>query len=101
MTYHLTDQAAQDLAEILDQSYDLFGEDRAVRTGLEFDRAMQWLGESPGLGHVREDLAPPGRNLRFWTVLRRFVIVYQPDTTPVEIVRILDGARDIGALLAE
>ncbi len=56
------------------------------------------LAAMPGMGHLREDLAP--EPLRFWPVRRRYLIIYRPDTSPIEIVRVLSGYRDIQTLLS-
>ncbi|HEY7334245.1 MAG TPA: hypothetical protein VH639_05120 [Bryobacteraceae bacterium] len=39
--------------------------------------------------------------MRFWTVQRypNYIVVYDPATTPVRIVRILHGMRDIEKML--
>ena len=54
------------------------------------------LAAMPGMGHSREDLAP--EPLRFWPV-RHYLIIYRPDTKPIEIVRVLSGYRDLQTLL--
>ena len=59
------------------------------------------LGENPGLGHLRKDLTPADRTLRYQTVLKRVVIVYQPDVIPIRVVGVFDGAKDIAAILPE
>jgi hypothetical protein len=48
------------------------------------------------MGHYREDLTH--RPVLFWTV-HNFLIVYRPETRPLEIIRILSGWRDVAALL--
>ncbi len=45
---------------------------------------------------VREDLTD--EPLRFWPV-RRYLIVYRPDSDPLEIVRVLSAYRDVKKLL--
>jgi plasmid stabilization system protein ParE len=62
----------------------------------EIYAAAHRLAEMPEMGHVREDVADP--SLKFWN-LHSYLVVYRPDTRPVEIVRILSGYRDIGGLL--
>jgi plasmid stabilization system protein ParE len=59
--------------------------------------AFDLLALQPGLGHHRRDLTD--QPVRFWTVMRRYMIVYR-DRSPVEIVRVLSGYRDIATLLA-
>lgn len=68
----------------------------ADRVIAEIYDAIQNLVKMPGMGHVREDLAD--RSHRFWPV-RDFLIVYHPDTTPLEIVRVFRGSQDIPSLI--
>ena len=58
--------------------------------------AFRKLARMPGLGHFRRDLAI--EPLRFWHV-RRYLIIYRSDKRPIEIVRVLHGARDIQVVL--
>jgi len=46
----------------------------------------------PHLGHVREDVTVT--HLRFWSHYS-YLIVYNPNSKPLEVVRILHGARDL------
>ncbi len=62
------------------------------------DDAMQLLAENPMIGHIRRDLA--GDDVRFWSVFK-YLIVYHPETTPLQVVRVLHGRRDLKALLTE
>ena len=41
--------------------------------------------------------------VRFWTVTRfpNFIVVYRPDTKPLQIVAVLYGKRDLKSLLSE
>jgi antitoxin ParD1/3/4/toxin ParE1/3/4 len=70
----------------------------ARRVRSELRAAMRKLADMPGMGHLREDLAH--EQLRFWSVYS-YLIVYRPDTRPLQIVRVLHGARDVRALLEE
>ncbi len=54
------------------------------------------MARMPGMGHVREDLTDEA--LRVWTV-RSYMIVYRPETHPLQIVRVLSGYRDVEAEL--
>ena len=51
----------------------------------------------PTIGHLREDLADD-ETLRFWPI-RHYLIIYRPDSQPLEIVRVLSGRRDLKMLL--
>ena len=61
----------------------------------EIHSAFDLLAHSPKLGHLREDLTKS--NVRFWLV-RNYLVIYQ-DSSPLEIVRFLNGFRDIADLL--
>ncbi|MCK4658477.1 MAG: type II toxin-antitoxin system RelE/ParE family toxin [Phycisphaerae bacterium] len=93
--YVLTPAAELDLGEIeayLSQQ----SQDSTSRVLTQLHTAMLRLAEMPGLGHLRQDLA--GEALRFWTVYS-YLIVYRPDTKPLQIIRVLHGARDVKAIL--
>ncbi len=93
--YVLSWLAAADLDDIWDfiAKRNIDAADRVID---ELYRAIRKLAEMPKMGHVREDLAD--RTHHFWPV-RDFLIIYHPDTKPIEIVRVLRGARDIPGLL--
>ena len=57
---------------------------------------MRRLARSPEIGHLREDLAD--EPLQFWPVYS-YLIIYRPQTRPIQILRILHGSRDIRAIL--
>ncbi|MBI3820251.1 MAG: type II toxin-antitoxin system RelE/ParE family toxin [Planctomycetes bacterium] len=60
--------------------------------------AMRRVGESPGLGHRRDDLGD--ETLRVFAVRPYpYLIIYRPNTKPLQIIRLIHGARDVGALL--
>jgi plasmid stabilization system protein ParE len=60
--------------------------------------AMRLIAERPAVGHTRKDLADEG--VRFWPVFS-YLVIYRPDTSPVQIVRVLHGKRDVRRLLEE
>ena len=93
--YVVSPAAAEDLDEIwlFIARDDL---DAAQRVVDEIEIACRQLAENPGLGHVREDLA--ARSFRFWPV-RSYLIIYRPETTPLQIIRFWHGARGIPNLL--
>lgn len=91
----LTEQAEVDVDEI----WEYIAEnniDTADRIREQLYAAMQKLADMPGMGHLRLDLADERH--RFW-VVRPYVIVYRPDTHPLQIIRVLHGAQDIERLL--
>ena len=58
--------------------------------------AFEALGQTPGMGHTRADLTP--LPLLFWTV-GAYLIIYRAEGTPVEIVAMTQGSRDIPVFL--
>ena len=56
------------------------------------------LSHMPGMGHTRTDLTD--RPVLFWSV-HDLLVAYRPDTRPIEIVRVLHGARGPEALRRE
>jgi plasmid stabilization system protein ParE len=63
----------------------------------ELFEACQRLADKPDLGHFRRDLTE--RPVRFFTVRRTYFIVYDPASEPLEVLRVLHGARDVSWLL--
>jgi len=53
----------------------------------------------PGAGHKREDLAEE-RPVLFWP-MRDFLIIYERDTSSIQIVTIARGTRDIPTLISK
>lgn len=94
--YVVTPAADTDLNEIWQYVFGESGQRRADALELQLHKDMQRIGRHPGIGHVREDLAD--EHLRVWST-HRFLIVYRPQTRPVQIIRVLHGARDIAALM--
>jgi antitoxin ParD1/3/4/toxin ParE1/3/4 len=89
--------ARTDLVEIWDYyAVELENPNVADRTRDEIFAAFRTLAKSPGRGHFRNDLA--SESLRFWLV-RRYLIVYRSEKSPLEIVRILHSSRDVQAIL--
>ena len=62
----------------------------------EIRTALKLLGSNPGIGHTREDLTD--RPVKFWPVYS-YLIVYNPETKPVQIIRMLHGMRDVEEIL--
>lgn len=59
-----------------------------------FDR----LADMPGIGHFRDDLLD--RRHKFWTVYS-YLVVYRWEITPLQILAVVHGARDLGAFLSQ
>ena len=54
------------------------------------------LGQTPGMGHRREDLT--AYPVLFWPV-GAYLVIYRAENRPIEIVAMTQGARDIPAFL--
>ena len=96
-TYLLTTAADADIEEIWQYLARQSGPGAADRLQDQLHAAMKRLAQSPGMGHFRADLAD--EPLRFWAV-HSILIVYRPETKPLQIIRVLHGARDIAFLLS-
>jgi antitoxin ParD1/3/4/toxin ParE1/3/4 len=70
--------------------------DAADRVECEIKKAVSMLAANPGLGHLRRDLT--SKTVRFWCVYS-YLIIYDPDSRPLEVVRILSGYRDVTTML--
>jgi len=57
---------------------------------------MVYLAGTPGAGHWRKDLTD--QPVRFFPIYS-YLIVYRPETKPLQVVGILHGRRDVEQLL--
>ena len=92
--FRLSPEAARDIRE----SWVYVAEDSipsARRLRLQIFDACQRLADHPGIGHSRPGLTE--KPLLFWPV-GSYLIIYKP-TRPIEIVRVVHGARDIPSLV--
>jgi antitoxin ParD1/3/4/toxin ParE1/3/4 len=95
--YVLTTLAATDIRAIV--QYIRQRSPRAAKTvRAQLRAAMSKLAAFPGMGHLREDVAD--EPLRFWSVYS-FLLVYRPETKPLEIVRVVHGARDLESIFKD
>jgi plasmid stabilization system protein ParE len=90
--YTLTREAEQDLTDIV--AYIASDSVNAAENVLsEFEATFPKLGDMPGLGHFREELLP--QSYRFHSVYS-YLVVYRWERTPIEIIAIIHGGRDLG-----
>lgn len=90
-SYRLTPAAEDDLFTI----WIFIAEDNlpaADRVEADIFDACQRVAQKPDLGHFRRDLTD--KPVRFFAVRGTYLIVYDPDTSPLEVLRVLHGARD-------
>ncbi len=93
--FRLSCEAAGDITQI----FDYIAEDSidaAQRVRAEIYDELKKLAANPGLGHKRQDLT--NRELLFWPVYS-YLVIYQPNTSPVNIIAVLHGGRDLKKLL--
>jgi|ERR1700721_418343 len=96
--YRLTPQALDDLSDIwVFIARDNF--EAADRVEQAVYQACELIAASPLAGSMREDLT--ALPVRFWLVqpYTNYLIVYDPKTSPVPIIRILHGARNLPSIL--
>jgi len=96
--YTLAPEAALDLVEIwryLKNKANVEiaeGVERAIRDKIIF------LANMPGAGHWRRDLTD--ESVRFFAVYS-YLIVYRPETKPLQVAAVLHGSRDVEQILAK
>jgi plasmid stabilization system protein ParE len=63
--------------------------------------ACAFLADAPMRGHFRPDLTP--RSLRLWTLTRypNYTVIYRPETTPLQVVAVLQGRRNVQRVLKQ
>jgi plasmid stabilization system protein ParE len=98
--YQLTPRALSDLCDI----WEYISEDSvdaANRVESAILLACASLARHPLLGSKRSEIT--SLPLRFWTVTRypNFIVVYRPDTEPLQVVAVLHGKRNLKAILEE
>lgn len=94
--YILAPQAAQDLVEIWEYIRDQSSLAIADRVESVIRNRIGFLSENPGTGHWRKDLT--ACRVKFFSVYS-YLIVYRPETKPLQIVSILHGHRDVEKIL--
>lgn len=72
--------------------------DAADRILAEVHSTCVLLAQNPGIGHAREDLTE--RPLKFISAFS-YLIVYDPETSPLQIIAVLHGARDVESLMKD
>ena len=96
--YILAPTAQEDLVAIRDYYLREAGFRIARRMLVEFVEAFRTIARTPGIGHRREDLAQL-RPVLFWP-MKDYLIVYRAGTSPVEVVMIVHGNRDVARVIS-
>lgn len=99
-SFELTPQAMEDL----DAIWWFIAEDNqdaADRVEGQIIASCRRLAGYPLMGSRRQDITP--LPVRFWTVARfsNYVIVYRPETVPLQVIAVLHGKRDMRTVLKE
>lgn len=92
----LTRPAERDLDRIKSFLVERAGPIIARRVLKDIRSAMALIGREPEVGHVREDLSD--LPVKFWPVYS-YLIVYDPASRPVQVIRVLHGMRDVENIL--
>jgi len=73
--------------------------DAADRVEQAIYDACDFLAEAPLRGHSKPDLTL--RSLLFWTLTRypNYSVIYRPGTTPLQVVAVVHGKRNIQSIL--
>jgi plasmid stabilization system protein ParE len=99
--YVLTEQAQEDINEILSYVLDHENQSGALTVLDYLHAAMEDVGNNPKLGNYRNDLTD--RPVKFYRKHRSHIyyILFNPLIKPVPIIRIASTRRDFTRLLAE
>lgn len=95
--YELSNRAREDVDEIIEylSQYSIPAAEEFLE---QVDQKGQFLAKHPRVGADRSDIHP---GLRVFPLWRRFVAFFTEIKGAVEIVRVLDGSRDLPALFDE
>lgn len=94
-SFVLSAEAFQDIDEIWEF---IAGDnpDAADRMRDQLFEAFRKLARRPLMGRFRPELT--SRQVRFWPV-NPYLVIYDARVQPIEVVRVVHGARDLGRLL--
>jgi len=96
--YILAPEAALDLVEIWRYIKKKASRETADRVETTIRERIVFLAKTQGSGHWRKDLTD--EPVKFFPVYS-YLIVYRPETKPLQVVAILHGYRDVERILAE
>jgi len=96
--YVLAPQAAHDLIQIWRSIRREVGLEAADQVESAIRAKCGYLASFPDAGHWRRDLTVA--DVRFFSVYS-YLIVYRPETKPLQVVTILHGSRDVAAIMSE
>jgi plasmid stabilization system protein ParE len=91
----ISPRADEDKLEIFVWVTHQSGLEAALAANARIDAAIERIGEHPGIGRLREEYTGGVRSL----AERPWVVFYRVHADRVDIVRVLDGRRDLRTLL--
>jgi plasmid stabilization system protein ParE len=96
--FQFTPQATEDL-DLIWWFIAKDNRDAADRVELEIVATCRRLAKHPLMGTKRQDVTP--LPVRFWTVPKfpNYVIIYRPETVPLQVIAILHAKRDLKQVL--
>jgi len=94
--YVLAPEAAHDLVAIWRYIKREASLEMADRVEAVIREQIVFLARTPGAGHWRKDLTD--ESVKFFPVYS-YLIVYRPETKPLQVAAILHGRRDVAEIL--
>jgi antitoxin ParD1/3/4/toxin ParE1/3/4 len=94
----LAPQAARDVVQIWRYINREVSREAADRIESVIRTKCIYLATFPDAGHWRHDLT--SADVRFFSVYS-YLIVYRPETKPLQVVTILHASRDVAGILSE
>ena len=95
----LSEAARDDRRAITEYTVRHFGIQQARRIRNRFESTLSLLAESPMAGHTNHELDPQGHSFRYFAVMKRFIVVYEPNQEGIRVARLLHGATNLAAEL--
>ena len=96
--FQLTEDAIVDIDAIWLYLLEREGLETADRVVTDLFKAFYKLADIPNSGHRRADLT--NRPVLFYTVFS-YLVIYSPETKPLQIVGVLHGKRNVARLLRQ
>jgi len=96
--YVLSASARNDLDTIIDYLLEHATIEATINVSERLENTLDKISKNPEIGHLRSDLSDTP--IRFWLV-DSYLILYLSDVSPISVVRILHGRRDIKAIIGD
>ncbi|MGA3025437.1 MAG: type II toxin-antitoxin system RelE/ParE family toxin [Bryobacteraceae bacterium] len=96
--YILAPEAALDLVQIWRHIKGNASVEMADRVESVIREKIAYLARNPSGGHWRKDLTD--EPVRFFSIYA-YLVVYRPETKPLQVVAILHGSRDLEQVLTD